>query len=189
MPDVATSKKLKIINSHISDEDIQRLYSGCIEVFASNSYKIKDKCWLWQRAVTESGYGIMQVTHPELGVATIDTHRLSWRIHNGEIPAGNYYINHHCDVRRCVNPDHLYLGTSKENAQDRVIRNRSNQSTLTEDDIKKIRHDHLVYNYTHEKLSKIYDVSVKTISDIINYNTWAHVKPDTNDPTAAIYNN
>jgi len=73
-------------------------------------------CWLWNGHVGKHGYGTYTIgSHPNSRGVT--THRLSWEIHNGVIPDGMFVL-HKCDVRSCVNPDHLFLGTHRDNMDD-----------------------------------------------------------------------
>ena len=69
-------------------------------------------CWLWTASVDRVGYG-----HIWLDGKLKQSHRFMWELFNGSIPHG-MKILHKCDVRSCVNPNHLFLGTQKENMQD-----------------------------------------------------------------------
>lgn len=79
----------------------------------------KSDCWLWMGAINSSGYGSMIC----FGKA-ITASRLSWELHFGKIPEGKF-ICHKCDVRRCVNPEHLFLGDNKINNADKKRKNRA----------------------------------------------------------------
>lgn len=73
-----------------------------------------DGCWLWTGSVTSMGYGQFAVKHND----NWSTHRYSWLLHHGRLPKRPLQVLHSCDVRRCVNPDHLWLGTQKDNLLD-----------------------------------------------------------------------
>lgn len=77
------------------------------------------ECWLWT-ANTNGKYGILKAG---TGRANTYAHRLSWELKNGKIPRG-MLICHHCDNPICVNPDHLFLGTAKDNVQDMIRKGR-----------------------------------------------------------------
>jgi hypothetical protein len=71
-----------------------------------------DECWLWTGTVA-SGYGRIRIGARQREQA----HRVSWMLVNGPIPQG-LFVLHSCDVRRCVNPGHLFLGTQLDNMRD-----------------------------------------------------------------------
>lgn len=76
-------------------------------------------CWLWKGATTSHGYGAL-----EWEGRTRAAHIVSYLVHKGEIPKG-MVCRHTCDVRRCVDPNHLVLGTKRDNSRDMVERGRS----------------------------------------------------------------
>ncbi len=80
-----------------------------------------EDCWLWQGKLAGNGYGQLSTGDRGFGRAA---HRYSWMLVNGTIPEG-MHICHACDVRACVRPDHLFLGTHQDNMTDMVKKGRS----------------------------------------------------------------
>lgn len=81
-------------------------------------------CWLWKGAPLRSGHGVINSGGSE--GRSIGAHRVSWELHNGPIPEGMCVL-HNCpggDNPACVNPAHLFLGTSVDNAKDMFAKGR-----------------------------------------------------------------
>jgi len=158
------------------------------------AYKInfESGCWEWAKGCDQKGYGIIWADGK-----TLKAHRLSWIIHYGEIPASDSYhgtmVCHHCDNPRCVNPEHLFLGTAQDNNDDMVNKKRNRcgigskhgtkttpnkiprgethgMARLTGNDVKLIRSGKHTGRYLASKLG----VTESTISMIKNHRNWRH---------------
>lgn len=133
--------------------------------FWSKVRKTKD-CWEWLGSKNPKGYG--HISHRE---KIAQAHRVSWAMHNGELPPG-LHILHKCDNPSCVRPDHLFLGKDKENAVDRERKGRG-ASKLTPDIIHKIR---VLYQEgkTQKEIGEMLGKSKMTISRIVRGLQGAH---------------
>ena len=81
-------------------------------------------CWLWSGATDHDGYGIFSGSIG--GVIFKKAHRFSYTLQTGEVIPSDMVVMHSCDNPRCVNPDHLSLGTSRENMLDKIAKGRAN---------------------------------------------------------------
>lgn len=140
-------------------------------------------CWEWTGAkFQDNGYGQFWFNG-----TTVRVHRFSWMIANGTIPDG-LCICHTCDNPLCVNPDHLWLGTNKENTHDMMAKGRwknggmdggakgerNSHSKIIEEDVRRIRESFL-FGATQNDLISIYPINQQSISNIINHKTWRDV--------------
>jgi hypothetical protein len=80
---------------------------------------VSSPCWVWSASKDKRGYGNFNVGHK-----CMKAHRVSWIINFGEVPNG-LCVCHHCDNPSCVRPDHLWIGTHKQNMSDCRSKNRS----------------------------------------------------------------
>lgn len=138
-----------------------------------------EKCWEWTRALNHRGYGIFSVPCDDGGHWCMTAHRISYFLKHLKLP--RMLVCHTCDNRKCVNPDHLFLGTYTINRADCVMKQRQsvgsdvNGSRLTEGDVRMIRFLYSVEGITNRELSDTYRVTFKTIRDIITRYTWKHL--------------
>jgi len=146
------------------------------ERFLSFIDKQENDCWLWTGAKNPSGYGMFTIGR-KLKLA----HRISWEFTYGFEPE-SLAVCHRCDTRNCVNPEHLFLGDSKDNALDKMKKGRHIQAygntKLTIDKVKEIRNLWVTGNYSHLKLAEMYGVKHSCIGRVINNSTWGGISLD-----------
>jgi len=135
-------------------------------------------CWPWKGGLNGyKGYGMFNYYgRPRLAS------RVSWMLFKGDIPDG-LFVCHACDNPKCVNPDHLFLGSQKDNMDDMVAKGRSNNAAkslpgvlhggvkLTDADVLEIRSASQSFRF----LARRYGVSTRTIGDVKSRRSWKHV--------------
>lgn len=130
-------------------------------------------CWLWLGTTARGGYG--RIT---LGRRSANAHRASWLAYHGAIPP-SLHVLHRCDVRSCVNPDHLFLGTNRDNIADKVAKGRQARNAGELHPSSRLRSGDVRAIYSDERplraIAHAFEVSKQTVSDIRAGRSWAHV--------------
>ena len=132
-------------------------------------------CWEWQKGRDREAYGSIKRDRK-----TYRTHRKSYEVFIGEIPKG-IQVNHKCDNKICCNPNHLFIGTHKDNMKDRNNKNRTakgednGRAKLTENEVINIRKLWKSTRYTQKELSARFNVSAMNVCTIVNNKTWKHI--------------
>lgn len=136
-------------------------------------------CWLWAGAKRGSGYGNFRLGRKISEAA----HRVSWVIHFGHIPEG-LCVLHRCDVRLCVNPAHLFLGTRQDNTNDMHQKGRgycgshsgvhNGNAKLTEQQVREIREKRASGIETRFLVAE-YGMARTTIQQIVSKRIWKEV--------------
>lgn len=139
-----------------------------------------ETCWLWTAALHRDGYGKTHTRRIDGSLKHIGAHRRSWKIHNGEIPQG-ILVLHKCDVRNCVNPNHLFLGTSKDNSADMTAKGRSANgsknpnSILTKEKVLEMRKIRATTDLTLKQIAKQFGMSYGGTNSILYRRAWKHI--------------
>ena len=153
----------------ISTKSIEERFGAFVQ------YNEETDCWDWT-GFKRSGYGTIGYENKNP-----DAHRISYRLFKGFIPDG-LVVRHKC-IYKCVNPDHLELGSHQDNQLDRIRDNTHiagenvNFAKLKEEDIKKIRENipsTEIRKYCREQ-AVIYNVYWTTIHKIVYGYTWKHI--------------
>ncbi|MDE2106555.1 MAG: HNH endonuclease [Patescibacteria group bacterium] len=147
-----------------------------VERLLSKAAILENGCWKYTRGLNGRGYGNFW-DHGR----TRSAHVVSYELFNGSIPHG-HSILHKCDYKPCINPDHLFTGTTKDNIDDMIAKGRSKfvgvqngRAILTEEDIPVIRELLAIKGVTQEAIAEHFKVSVGTISHIKNNRAWGHI--------------
>lgn len=150
-------------------------------------------CWVWNGGLQSGGYG-----HFWCKGKDFIAHRFAWQISFGDIPKG-LCVCHKCDNRKCVNPEHLWLGTPHDNTQDMLQKGRAAtgekhhshlhpenvrrgekafKAKLTADIVREIRTLYATGNYSKSELGRKFGVGHKSIECLINFKSWRHIQDE-----------
>lgn len=135
-------------------------------------------CWEWQGACSSSGYGHISMMGKSLMV-----HKLSYKLFKGNIYKPKF-VCHTCDNKKCFNPEHLFLGTAKENYDDMVKKGRARFQKkrlnypgikLTKDKVLEIKSLINEGKYYYKEIASMYNVSAETVRQIASGERWSDV--------------
>jgi len=151
-----------------SVKDIQRFEDSFMPIPYSG-------CWEWLLSIS-GRYGMFCFNGTEY-----KAHRISYIIYKDSIPFGMHVL-HNCDNPSCVNPDHLFLGTAKDNMTDKTIKGRgrtrgelSKCAKVSSEDVISMRQEYALGDTSYSKLAKQYGLHTATIQNIITKRTWKHL--------------
>lgn len=139
-----------------------------VDRFTKNFRYDPDGCWEWTASRKPKGYGEFRI-----GSKLQYAHRVSYVLFKGPIAKG-LSVCHTCDNPPCVNPDHLFLGTNRENIRDKVNKGRqtkgeeSNLSKLTEEAVLLIRDD----DRPSREIAKEHDITAAAVNMIKARKRW-----------------
>ena len=152
---------------HLTDEQLE------------NKVHIREfGCWNWKGRINPGGYAGLSWRHIKEQVGS----RIVWRITKGNIPKG-MQVCHHCDNRKCMRPDHLFLGTIADNQNDKVIKNRQHRpvgsrnpwASISEEVVPQIRALRLE-GLIEREIAARFGCSRGVVSRVLTGRSWGHVK-------------
>lgn len=140
-------------------------------------------CWIWTASKNYGGYGYFGISiggKPKVYKA----HRIAYILGNKKLVPKGTLVCHTCDNPSCVNPDHLFIGTDRDNTNDKMKKNRQSRmlsarnpsSKLTEPQVAEIRRLYASGGTTYQELGSKFSVTKQTIFAIIKNKQWAKVQ-------------
>ena len=160
----------------ISNSDIKRFWSKVVILDDNN-------CWEWIGGKRRRGYGVFSVQVDKKTRGLI-SHRVSYFLKNNIDPADKIVL-HNCDNTSCVNPNHLSLGTHKDNTNDMMSKGRGRQnflngelhkmSKLSNEDVVNIRKLYSITKLTQKQIGESYGIDGSHVSLIVNKKAWKHI--------------
>lgn len=130
-------------------------------------------CWIWKGSTRSRGYALCTMNGKLVGA-----HKVSYLINKGEVPEG-LCVLHKCDVRSCVRPDHLWLGTVAENNADKIAKGRARNLVGSEHPSSKITEAQAVMILNdprkYQDIADEHGISIPLVGNIKNRRAWKHI--------------
>lgn len=158
--------ELRCINpEHQAPRDLERRLLSNLNIDANG-------CWNWQGNFSPNGYGMLGINGK-----THSAHRTSYEFHSGQTIPKGMMVCHRCNNKRCINPDHLYIGTHNDNMRDvamtDVHKGENNaKAILTQSQVLEIKTHIRERRIVYRKIAEMYGVSRQAIKDIASGRTW-----------------
>ena len=143
-------------------------------------------CWLWDAGINNHGYGLFWANSQQR-----TAHRVAYTLFKGDIPPGDgphgTCVLHKCDVRSCVNPDHLFLGSNLDNINDMTVKGRNKlpvdglpgeknkNAKLDAHAVLKIRGMYSAGLGSYQTIGSLFGVDGSTIGRIVRRVDWQHI--------------
>lgn len=150
-----------------------------VDQFWESVNRTDDGCWEWQRSRLPKGYG-----HGRFGRRHIYAHRIAWELANGQAVPDGLCVLHRCDNPPCCNPEHLFVGTHLDNAQDRDRKGRKapvpkgeahGLHKLTDHGVREIRALRAA-GVPFQRIADQFGVHERTVIKVVRNETWSHVR-------------
>lgn len=151
--------------------------------FKARTIENENGCWIWQGAKRKCKRGTHRYGWVSFRGKQMNAHRAAFLLFRGDIEKG-LCVCHRCDVPECVNPNHLFLGTQRENVHDMIEKGRKATATgykkstglpsraiLDFEKVEQIR-AHLSSGMTHSKIASMFGVCRSAISNISAGTVW-----------------
>lgn len=164
--------------NYVKDEE----YPERLKVRFLRGIKINSQtgCWEWQKFRNRKNYGCMGIRLK--GRSTVRmTHRIAWMIYKGEIPEG-LQVCHHCDNPPCCNPDHLFIGTNRDNVLDCQRKGRANTLYGAKHGMSKLKDQDIIVicqlyalGFRQPVIATHFGIDQTNVSMIVQGKTWKHM--------------
>lgn len=148
-----------------------------IEDRLKNYIKKTDGCWIWNGHKNEHGYGLITIGRGK----QVRAHRFVYEKYKGLIPF-NMKVLHSCDNPACVNPEHLSIGTQKDNVEDMMKKGRGGYKKFCGEyhpnrklDMEKVSQMRNMWesgDYSQYEIAKKFEISQQVVSKVVNYKAW-----------------